>query len=75
MDSKLALTLPSFSKGYHLITSQVLGAVGTLPKHGLIHIFIRHTSAGLGTWQGICLCEFRRHGGPRSIVITVTGED
>ena len=25
----------------------------------------------LGTWQGIYLCEFRDHGGPRSIVLTV----
>lgn len=25
----------------------------------------------LGTWQGIYLCEFRNHGGPRRIVITL----
>ena len=25
----------------------------------------------LGTWQGIYLCEFRNHGGPRSIVATI----
>lgn len=28
----------------------------------------------LGTWQGIYLCEFRNHGGPRKIVVTVIGE-
>ncbi len=28
----------------------------------------------LGTWQGIYLCEFRDHGGPRKIVATITGE-
>lgn len=28
----------------------------------------------LGTWQGIYLCEFRNHGGSRSIVATVIGE-
>lgn len=28
----------------------------------------------LGTWQGIYLCEFRNHGGARSIVATVIGE-
>jgi secondary thiamine-phosphate synthase enzyme len=28
----------------------------------------------LGTWQGIYLCEFRNHGGPRKLVITVIGE-
>ena len=27
----------------------------------------------LGTWQGIYLCEFRNHGGQRSIVATVYG--
>ncbi len=25
----------------------------------------------LGTWQGIYFCEFRDHGGPRSIVLTI----
>lgn len=25
----------------------------------------------LGTWQGIYLCEFRDHGGPRAIVLTL----
>jgi secondary thiamine-phosphate synthase enzyme len=28
----------------------------------------------LGTWQGICLCEHRRHGGQRRLVLTVQGE-
>lgn len=27
----------------------------------------------LGTWQGICLCEFRDRGGPRRVVATVQG--
>jgi len=27
----------------------------------------------LGTWQGIFLCEFRNHGGPRRLTITVYG--
>jgi thiamine phosphate synthase YjbQ (UPF0047 family) len=27
----------------------------------------------LGTWQGIYLCEHRDHGGPRSLVATLTG--
>lgn len=27
----------------------------------------------LGTWQGIYFCEFRNHGGPRSLVVTVIG--
>jgi secondary thiamine-phosphate synthase enzyme len=28
----------------------------------------------LGTWPGIYLCEHRQHGGPRSLVATLTGE-
>lgn len=28
----------------------------------------------LGTWQGICLCEFRDRGGPRRLIATVDGE-
>lgn len=29
----------------------------------------------LGTWQGITLCEFRDHGGPRRLVLTLTGTE
>ena len=29
----------------------------------------------LGTWQGICLCEHRRQGTRRRIVLTLNGED
>jgi secondary thiamine-phosphate synthase enzyme len=28
----------------------------------------------LGTWQGVCLCEHRDHGGPRRLVITAHGD-
>ena len=28
----------------------------------------------LGIWQGLYLCEFRNHGGPRRLVATVWGE-
>jgi len=27
----------------------------------------------LGTWQGIFLCEFRNHGGPRRLIVTILG--
>ena len=29
----------------------------------------------LGTWQGIYLCEHRDSGGPRTLVVTLTGEE
>lgn len=41
------LVLPSFSRGFHLITRHITEALGTLPKQGIVHIFLHHTSAGL----------------------------
>jgi secondary thiamine-phosphate synthase enzyme len=43
------LLLPSFRRGFHLITPQVLRAVPELAsiRIGLLHIFIQHTSASL----------------------------
>lgn len=32
---------------------------------------ISHGRPALGTWQGIYLCEFRDHGGPRTLTATV----
>ncbi|MEX0965859.1 MAG: secondary thiamine-phosphate synthase enzyme YjbQ [Bacteroidia bacterium] len=126
--------LPPHPRGFHIITRQVEEALPPLPQAGLLHVFIKHTSAGLalnenadpsvrrdfensfnhlvpedepyythtmegsddmpahikaaltgssitvpvfrgrlnlGTWQGIYLCEFRNHGGPRNIVLTL----
>lgn len=36
-----------------------------------IQIPITNGQLNLGTWQGIYLCEFRNHGGPREVVATV----
>lgn len=41
------ITLPAFPRGYHLIGNHVLEALGELPKQGILHLFIQHTSAGL----------------------------
>lgn len=128
--------LRPYPRGFHLITREIEANLPSLPQTGLLHIFIRHTSAGLtinenadpsvrtdfetifnklvpeddpdythtaegpddmpahikstlagssvtipisngrlalGTWQGIYLCEFRNHGGPRKLVLTVVG--
>ena len=35
------------SRGFHLITSEVLAQLGELPPTGLLTLFIKHTSAGL----------------------------
>jgi secondary thiamine-phosphate synthase enzyme len=133
-----AVELPARSRGFHLITSDVIRALPELPQFGtgLLHVFIQHTSASLsinenadpdvpadlesslsaivpedfpyrhtcegpddmpahvkaslmgssltipvshgrlclGTWQGIYLCEHRRRGGPRRLMLTLWGE-
>lgn len=47
MVQQFQLTLPSMKKGFHIITDEVLKAIGALPDQGLLHVFILHTSAGL----------------------------
>lgn len=34
-------------KGFHLITNEIVQQLPTLPKVGLLHIFIKHTSCAL----------------------------
>ncbi len=34
-------------RGFHLITSEVLKVIDTMPQSGLLNIFCQHTSAGL----------------------------
>ena len=41
------LTLPAFSRGFHLITDKVMASIPSLPEQGILHVFIQHTSAGL----------------------------
>lgn len=41
------ITLPGFKKGYHLITSEIIDSLPELPAAGLLHIFVKHTSAGI----------------------------
>ena len=42
------IILPVFSRGYHLITDIIENEVGDiLPETGLLHLFIKHTSASL----------------------------
>jgi secondary thiamine-phosphate synthase enzyme len=46
--------------------SVMLGSTLTIP--------VTDSYLNLGTWQGIFLCEFRDHGGPRDVVITIIGD-
>lgn len=45
------------------IKSSLVGSSVQLP--------ITNGGLNLGTWQGIYLCEFRDHGGPRKLVLTI----
>lgn len=47
MIQQIAFTLSPYSRGYHLITREVLTQLPVLPKQGLLSLFIQHTSAGL----------------------------
>lgn len=43
------ITLPAYSRGFHLITDEIekgIGEIGSLST-GLLHVFIKHTSASL----------------------------
>ena len=48
------------------VKASLLGPSLTLP--------VSDGRLGLGTWQGIYLCEHRDHGGPRSLIATLWGE-
>lgn len=47
MIRQIPILLPAHSRGFHVITREVLTAIGELPEAGLLHLFIRHTSAAL----------------------------
>jgi secondary thiamine-phosphate synthase enzyme len=128
------ITIPAGIRGHRLITREIVDHLPSMEGNGILHVFMKHTSAGLtlnenadpsvrddfegfldalvpedhpiythtaegpddmpahlkssivgnsvtipvtngrlnlGTWQGIYLCEYRNHGGPRKIVITL----
>jgi len=49
------------------LKSSILGASLNIP--------VTNGRLNLGTWQGIYLCEHRNHGGSRSLVATLQGEN
>lgn len=137
MIKQTEFTLKPRTRGFHLISNEIISQLPQLPKNGLLNLFVKHTSCGLcinenadpdvrtdmegifnhivpenqpyfchtlegsddmpahaksvisgvslsipitdgrlnlGTWQGIYLCEYRSHSGPRRIVATIIGE-
>lgn len=47
MIDQYEITLPAYPRGFHLITQHIVSRLGKLPEKGLLHVFIKHTSAGL----------------------------
>lgn len=41
------ITLRARSRGFHLITDEIVEQLPSLPKVGLLHVFCLHTSAGI----------------------------
>lgn len=41
------ISLPPFSRGFHLITGHIVQELPDLPEQGMLNILIKHTSAGL----------------------------
>jgi len=44
---QVEILLSAYRYGIHLITSEILSGIGILPQTGVLHLFIKHTSAGL----------------------------
>ena len=34
-------------RGFHLVTREIMSAIGSLPETGIFNVFIQHTSAGI----------------------------
>lgn len=47
MWKQVEFDLQSRRRGFHLITGEILRNLQPLPEVGLLHLFIKHTSAGL----------------------------
>jgi len=47
MVHQIEISLPTYHRGYHLITHIIENELSDLPEKGILHIFIKHSSAGL----------------------------
>lgn len=47
MISQYKIALRPKSRGFHIVTDEVISAIGQLPEVGIFHLYIKHTSAGL----------------------------
>ncbi|WP_303849659.1 secondary thiamine-phosphate synthase enzyme YjbQ [Apibacter mensalis] len=47
MVSQIEIVLKERARGFHLITDEIINKLPPLPPIGILHLFIKHTSAGL----------------------------
>ena len=47
MIQQVEITLKPKSRGFHLVTGEILSQLPKLPKTGIVNIFCKHTSCGL----------------------------
>jgi len=47
MIDQFEITLPTFKRGYHLITDLIERQLPNLPEKGLVNLLLQHTSAGI----------------------------
>ena len=47
MVQQIEITLKPKSRGFHLVTSEIVSQLPKLPKTGIVNIFTKHTSCGL----------------------------
>lgn len=47
MVQQIDITLPSYPRGFHLITHNVMQSMPDFPANGIFNLHIKHTSAGL----------------------------
>lgn len=47
MVEQFEIALPAHKRGFHLITNDIISRLPKLPKTGIVHIFIKHTSASI----------------------------
>ena len=47
MTAQKEFTLTPRRRGFHLVTEEIIRNLPPLPSSGILHLFIKHTSAGL----------------------------
>ena len=47
MIAQVEITLKPRRRGFHLVTDEIISQLPSLPKAGLLNLFVKHTSCGL----------------------------